>query len=220
MRFLRLSIFVCALLGFGATGHSDGTGSGVTATAEVAATERSVTVTYPGGRLLIPTQMFREEVDPSVPIDIKEVALRLGYPELNASHRPSKRHPGHQELISLDDAVGIIIVKPNTPIAIPYEQRFLTPVGNDLDPHMNFESYSLAQKGMPERLTHYVYYRPEEPRIYIGCSGQDPKKTFCSAFFDELGLRWGVVVPKRFLTNNVQGFREKIATLVASFQAN
>lgn len=183
------------------------------------AADKLVTVTHPGGKLLIPAQMFRDETDPSVAIDIGQVALRLGYPELQTSRRPSLKYKGYDELIPLKDAIGVIIFKKGEPLTIAnLHLLLLKPARNDLDPEVEFTSYSEAVKGMPERLTHYIYFLGGENRMLINCTGIDPQIASCYMSFDEQGLRWGLYVQKRFILNNVRQFHARLVELIRSFQ--
>ncbi len=177
-----------------------------------------VAVMLDGHKLRIPAQMFYTAIPRSMLAqEHKSVLLRLEYPGLTTSHKPGKN--GRQEPISFEEAVIISASPSNVAVKLPIEGERLVETVNDLDPDIGFQSYVLPDLP-PYSETHNVYRLPAEPGFLVLCSDRKTSFSTCRMFFDEAGLSWMVNVRRKFLTDDVRQFRERLSKLIASFKAD
>ncbi len=176
-------------------------------------TER-VTVTYSAGTLYIPKDLFRER-DPKATMDIKEVALRLSYPDLKAGRGPSPQIEGAQDLLPLSDALGIAASVPGGPLGIHIPRNLLLSTINDLDAGVKFTSFRILDNAKGN-LSHNIYYVSVPDPIYIMCTG-DSSVSSCMMRFDRAGLRWMIMVPRKYLKEDVTRFHTRLSVLIDSF---
>ncbi|WP_206524550.1 hypothetical protein, partial [Mesorhizobium sp. M7A.F.Ca.CA.002.10.1.1] len=173
-----------------------------------------VAVTYSQGTLYVPSDLFRER-NPKATMDIKQVALRLSYPELKAGRGPNPQIRGEEDLLPLSDALGVAASVPGGPLKIHIPQNLLLPIINDLDAGIKFASFRVKDNAKGY-LSHNIYYISAPDPMYIMCTGYSSVSS-CMMSFDRAGLRWMIMAPRKYLREDVSRFHKRLSALIDSF---
>lgn len=184
---------------------------------QVSDAQERVGVTIDGHKLRIPAQMFYTPIpQPMLAMERDEATLRLDYPGMTTSRRPGKS--GNRELISLDESIDVTVLSRKTRVVLPFKDQRLVEAANDLDASVGFKSFVLPD--LPPSSETHNFYRLSEGPLLILCSDRDVSFSTCRMIFDEAGLRLRVHVRRKFLTDDVRQFRERLSKLIASFKAD
>lgn len=179
--------------------------------------QERVAVTIDGHKLRIPARMFYTAIPQSMPaMERNEATLRLDYPGLTTSRRPGKS--GNQELISFEEAIDVTLSSRKTRVVLPFKDQRLVVAANDLDASVDFKSFVLPDLS-PSSEIHNFYRLAEDPLLIL-CSDREVSFSSCRMLFDEAGLRVNVHVRRKFLTDDVRQFRQRLTELIASFKAD
>lgn len=213
MRTFLKAVLLVSVLGTALQARAEG----VMPSDPASGSQERAAVTIDGHKLRIPARMFYTAIPQSMlAMERNEATLRLDYPDLTTSRRPGKS--GNQELISFEEAIDVTLSSRKTRAVLPFKDQRLVAATNDLDASVDFKSFVLPDLSPSSEIR--TFYRLSEDPLLILCSDREVSFSSCRMLFDEAGLRVNVHVRRKFLTDDVRQFRQRLSELIASFKAD